>query len=84
MGQSIVSCFFDFVKYLQKILQRKNSVFDFVVSMHEEDLYTDRHKVDLAVWLSAGPDLGGGKLGSCPGPPTTKGLHKNSKKIPIT
>jgi len=58
MGQSIVSCFFDFVKYLQK-----NSVFDFVVSMHEEDLYTDRHKVDLAVWLSAGPDLGGGQTG---------------------
>jgi len=49
--------------------------------MHEEDLYTDRHKVDLAVWLSAGPDLGeGANWAVVQGPPQLRASTKTVKK----
>ena len=31
--------------------------------------------------LLSGPDLRGGKLGSCPGPPQVRGLHEKVKKL---
>jgi len=48
--------------------------------MHEEDLYTDRHKVDLAVRLSAGPDLGrGANWAVVQGPPQLRASTKTVK-----